>query len=98
MSKIEERINASPFLLVDFYAEWCEPCKWLDQILIEVTANFQENLEILKIDIDKETSVGNAYEIRSVPTLILFKNGLQVWRMSGFKGASELSDSIKKFM
>lgn len=92
---IEEAIETNPLLLVDFYAEWCEPCKWLDEILKEVAENLPEGVGILKIDVDKELVIASRYHVKSVPTLVLFKKGIPVWRMAGFKMAPELTEIIK---
>ncbi len=88
-------INSSPLLLVDFYADWCEPCKWLNPILTEVSEILNDTARIRKVDIEQEPRLAEEYDVRSVPTLILFKEGVPVWRMAGFKVASELVEIIE---
>lgn len=95
---IVETRGIASLQLIDFYADWCEPCKWLDPILQEIERDLYGYIEILKIDIDKDVELSQRYDIKSVPTLILFKNGEIVWRMSGFKTAPELVTIIKKFI
>lgn len=85
-----------PFVLVDFWAPWCEPCKMLDEILDELKNRMPE-LFIHKVNVDDNIELADEHFIRSVPVLILFKNGIEVWRMNGFKLAVELETTIRKF-
>ena len=89
-------IESSSLILADFYADWCEPCKWLDVILQEVEKEIPE-LIILKIDTDKHLDLTHQYELRSVPVLMLFKNSKIVWRMNGFLNTPDLLNKIKEF-
>jgi len=76
-------INSDTPVLVDFYADWCGPCKMLAPILKQVKDELGSTLKIIKIDVDKNQSLANTYQVRGVPTMLLFKNGKQVWRQSG---------------
>lgn len=97
MKDFEAYINVDKPVLVDFYADWCDPCKWLVPILDEVKKNINGKGEIIKVNIEKDVRLKNLYEIRSVPTLILFKNGKIEWRMNGFKTAPELTKIMEGY-
>lgn len=92
-----EIINGSTPVLVDFFAEWCGPCKMMKPILEELHNRMGNKVRILKIDIDRTPSVANALQIQSVPTLILFQHGKTLWRKSGVVQASQLEKIIQQF-
>ncbi len=94
MSSFHEIINSGKPVLVDFYAEWCGPCKSMAPILEQVKKSVGENAIILKVDVDKNPTAANAYQVRSVPTLIVFKDGKSVWRQSGVVPAPQLSELL----
>ncbi len=92
----KEIINQDKPVLVDFYADWCGPCKVQAPILDDVKQRVKDDATIIKIDIDKNQKVATAYQVRGVPTLILFKNGEIRWRKSGVTQASDLERLIKE--
>jgi thioredoxin 1 len=97
MSNFSEIINQDNPVLVDFFAEWCGPCKMMSPILKEVKEELQDKISIIKIDVDKNQSLASQYQVRGVPTLVLYNKGQQVWRQSGLVKKREILSIIQKF-
>ena len=89
-NKFYTLINDDKPVLVDFYANWCGPCQMLSPVLKQVKDNLGERITILKIDTDKNHELASKYNVRGVPTMILFKNGKQLWRQSGLLTKEQL--------
>jgi len=83
MENFNSLINSSQPVLVDFFAEWCGPCKTMAPILKEAKEKLGDTAKIIKVDVDKNQQAAAAYQVRSVPTLIMFKEGKIVWKHSG---------------
>jgi len=94
MSDFNQLIQSPQPVLVDFFAEWCGPCQTMTPILKEVAQQVQGKARIIKIDIDKNPAVASHYGIRSVPTMLIFKNGQIVWKQAGAMPAKQLLDTL----
>ncbi len=98
MESFHELISSSETpVLVDFFAEWCGPCKAMSPILKQVKDMQGDKVRIIKVDVDKNNALAMQYSIQSVPTLMIFKRGKQVWRQSGVINASELNKIVEMF-
>lgn len=92
----EEIINQDKPVLVDFYATWCGPCKMQAPILDEVKQRLGDQVSIIKIDVDQNQAAASKYQVRSVPTLMIFKKGEIRWRQAGVFPANELERLLKE--
>lgn len=90
MISFDTHIQGDKPVIVDFSATWCEPCKLMEPVLHELKEKIGERATILKIDVDKAPYYSDMYNIQSVPSIIIFKNGRIVWRHSGLTPANEI--------
>lgn len=93
----QEIIKSEKPVLVDFSAEWCGPCKALGPILKDVKKDLGDAITIVKIDVDKNPAIAQQLQIRSVPTMIIYKNGQSLWRQSGVLDKKSLISIVQKF-
>jgi len=96
MSKFQELINGEKPVLIDFFATWCGPCQVLSPILVEAKESFGDTVAIIKVDVDKNQEVAAQFQVRGVPTMILFQKGKMLWRQSGVVSSNELVSIIKQ--
>lgn len=94
MNDFNEHIQGSKPVVVDFFAEWCGPCKMMPPVLKQVKDTIGDRATILKMDIDKNPSFASKYDVQAVPTLIIFKDGNIVWRKSGVTPAHEILEHL----
>lgn len=98
MNKFQDIIAGDTPVLVDFFAEWCGPCKMIKPVLEKLKKKMGNKIIILKIDIDKNISLSSEYRIQSVPTLVLWKQGEIIWRQSGALSLNELEQVLSSYI
>ena len=98
MNKFQDIIAGDTPVLVDFFAEWCGPCKMMKPVLEELKKKMGNKIIILKIAIDKNISLSSEYRIQSVPTLVLWKQGEIIWRQSGALSLNELEQILLSYI
>lgn len=98
MSSFSELISASKPVLIDFSAEWCAPCRMMPPILKEVASTLGDSIRILKIDVDKNPALAAKLQIQGVPTLVIYKEGKQLWRQSGVIPAHQLIPLLRQYI
>ena len=97
MEKFDELIKAETPVIVDFFATWCGPCQMMHPILEELAGKVGDKARVIKIDIDKNRRLAAVYNVRSVPTLMIFKDGDLKWRVSGVQQANVLESELEKY-
>ncbi len=98
MATFQEIVNSEKPVLVDFAAEWCGPCKMMKPILKDLKNQMGDDITIITVDVDRNQAAAAQYNIRSVPTLMIFKKGESLWRQSGVLQAGQLQSILKQYM
>ncbi|MFT6746145.1 MAG: thioredoxin 1 [Glaciecola sp.] len=98
MSSFSEIINKKKPVLVDFHATWCGPCKTLAPILKDVKSVLGDSISIIKIDVDKNAELSTKFQVRGVPTMIIFKEGKQMWRESGVLQKLDIIKVLRQYI
>ena len=98
MASFSDIINKDTPVLIDFFATWCGPCKAMSPILNDLKKQMGEQVSIVKIDVDKNPGVAAKYQVRGVPTLMIFKSGEQLWRQSGVYSAHDLKAILNQYL
>mgnify|MGYP003625295125 CR=1 FL=1 len=96
MSDFNELINSDKPTLVDFFANWCGPCKMMTPIIEETKTKLGDKATVLKVNVDENKEVSIKYGIRSIPTVVLFQKGQPIWRQSGVVQSSKLVEEVEK--
>lgn len=96
IAKFKNIISSNRPVLVDFYADWCGPCKQMPPILKQVKDELRENIRIIKVNVDKNPAIATQYQIRSIPTLMIFKDGEEKWKGMGVRSAEEIKRLVQQ--
>ena len=98
MNNFEKLIASDRPTLVDMFATWCGPCKMMHPVLEEVKQAIGDQATIIKVDVDENQALAQLYQVRAVPTLMIFKSGALVWQQSGYQPASAIMDALRQFI
>ena len=98
MEQFNDVLSSGQLVLSDFFATWCQPCKMMHPILLEAKAELGDAVRIVKVDVDKHEATAARYGIRSVPTLMIFRNGEMLWRQSGVLAKDDLVRIVRSYL
>lgn len=91
-------INSSKPVLVDFYADWCVPCRMMPPILKEVKDLYKQNIRILKVNVDHHPEIANVFNVNNIPAVIVFQNGKMQWHGLGVQQVNDISFAIRELL
>lgn len=98
MSSFFDITASDTLVLVDFFADWCGPCKTMSPILKEVKDSLGDTIKIIKVDVDKNKRLATALNIQGIPTLVLYKNRQILWRQSGVVTKKDIVSKINEYL
>lgn len=98
IAKFKDLVSGDQPVLVDFFATWCGPCKALAPILVDVAKTLDGAVRVVKIDVDRNPAISQAYQVQGVPTLALFKDGKILWRQSGVLPSQTIVQQVKSHL
>ncbi len=93
-----EVLEEEGLVLVDFWAPWCGPCKQMAPVLEEVANQYEEKVNVMKVNVDENQSLSGEYSISGIPTLIFFKGGQEVHRQVGLMSKNELEKKFESLL
>ncbi len=91
-------IDADKPVLVDFYADWCGPCRMMPPVLKEIKSRLGDQVQVFKVNVDEHTDVAAHFQVSSIPTLMIFKKGQLLWREPGVKNAGQLQQILNNYI
>jgi thioredoxin 1 len=94
----EQLVNSSTPVLVDFFATWCGPCQMMGPVLEQLKQDLGDQITIVKIDVDKNSAIAGQFQVRGVPTFMIFQNGEAKWRQSGMLSLSDLKNVLTPYL
>ncbi|WP_163707605.1 thioredoxin [Mangrovibacterium lignilyticum] len=97
-SRFKNIIKSDRPVVVDFYADWCQPCKEIQPVLCELKSTFKQDIRILKVNVDSNPYIANQFKVKSIPTVMIFKSGDLQWSKEGLVFLPELTDILNKYL
>ena len=94
----KEVLQAQEPVLVDFWADWCGPCRMLGPVLEEIAEKYQDKVKVVKVNVDEEESIAQRFGVMSIPTVIFFRDGKAVASFVGLKSPSEIESIVEKHL
>ena len=91
-------VNSARPVLVDFYADWCVPCRLMPPVLKEIKDQFRQNIRIVKVNVDHYPDIANSCKVRNIPTVVLFQEGKIHWCGKGVQQASDISVALREIL
>ncbi|PTN09759.1 thioredoxin [Mangrovibacterium marinum] len=97
-NRFKNIIKSEKPVVVDFYADWCQPCKEIQPVLSELKSNFKQRIRVLKVNVDYNPNIANLYRVKSIPTVMVFKSGDLQWSKEGLVLLPELSGVLSQYL